>query len=55
MSSRPSSRHDSAMVMNSRVKASAILPRKCWAVSDSSGTSFSPNWMTSDGVVCARR
>ncbi|MNE40615.1 hypothetical protein D3C80_1346470 [compost metagenome] len=55
MSSRASSRALRARVRNRMVKARATLPRKCWLVALSSGTSFRPNCTTSDGVVWARR
>ncbi|MNP75392.1 hypothetical protein D3C76_1724470 [compost metagenome] len=37
------------------VNASATLPRNSIAVLFSSGTRCRPNWITSDGTICASR
>ncbi|MNG27849.1 hypothetical protein D3C84_1130220 [compost metagenome] len=55
MSSRALSRALTASSRNRKVKASATLPRKIRLVLLRFGTRLRPNWITSEGVICARR
>ncbi|MNN60627.1 hypothetical protein D3C81_1758210 [compost metagenome] len=55
MSSRALSRALTESSRNRMVNDNATFPRKVIAVLLSSGTRCRPNWMTSDGVICARR